>query len=242
MLETLGVRAHNMQKRRTRILAEARGLLARGGFDAMNLRELARLADVTVPTIYNLIGNKEEVIVALMEEALAEIEARIDTAANDTPLAHATAVVTASTALFAEDEDFYRPAFLAVEYLEQAGPHHDKVARLYAWGRRFIDDGIAACRAAGLLRGAVKAPVLGDLVLRSYRANCRAWAGGQYAIEEFSRLTLLDIHVALAADATDAFRQQLVRQISALSAPAASRTSRAIRTRRAARRQQENTQ
>ena len=66
MLEPVSVRAHNMQKRRARILAEARGLLARGGFEAMNLRDLARLAAVTVPTIYNLIGNKEEVIVALI--------------------------------------------------------------------------------------------------------------------------------------------------------------------------------
>lgn len=238
MLEIVGVRAHNMQKRRARILAEARGLLARGGFDAMNLRELARLADVTVPTIYNLIGNKEEVIVALMSEALTEIESRIDTASDDEPLARAVAVVTASTALFAEDEEFYRPAFLAVEFLEQSGPHHDKVARLYAWGRRFIDDGIAACREAGLLRGAVKAEVIGDLVFRNYRANCRAWASGQYALAEFGRLTLLDIHLALAADAVDAFRQQLVKKISALSAPAAS-APRADTARRSARRTQE---
>ncbi len=238
MLEIVGVRAHNMQKRRARILAEARGLLARGGFDAMSLRELARLADVTVPTIYNLIGNKEEVIVALMSEALTEIESRIVTASDDEPLVRAVAVVTASTALFAEDEEFYRPAFLAVEFLEQSGPHHDKVARLYAWGRRFIDDGIAACREAGLLRGAVKAEVIGDLVFRSYRANCRAWASAQCALAEFGRLTLLDIYLALAADAIDAFRQQLVKKISALPAPAAS-APRADTARRSARRTQE---
>lgn len=239
MLEVVGVRAHNMQKRRARILAEARGLLARGGFDAMNLRELARLADVTVPTIYNLIGNKEEVIVALMGDALAEIEARIDTAGDAAPLARAVAVVTASTALFAEDEDFYRPAFLAVEYLEQSGPHHDKVARLYAWGRRFIDEGIAACRDAGLLRGDVQPAVLGDLVFRSYRTNCRAWAGGHCSLAEFGRLTQLDIHLALAADAVDAFRRPLVAKITALSATSAGRAAKADKARRPARRTQE---
>lgn len=234
MLEVVGMRAHNMQKRRARILGVARGLLARGGFDAMNLRELARLADVTVPTIYNLIGNKEELIVALMGEALAEIESRIETVADAAPLERAVAVVTASTALFAEDEDFYRPAFLAVEYLEQSGPHHDKVARLYAWGRRFIDEGLAACRAAGLLRGEVPGAVAGDLVFRSYRANCRAWAAGQYTLAEFERLTLLDIHLALAADAVDAFRRPLLQKITALSARAG-RTARAAKARRTAR-------
>ncbi|HMM74254.1 MAG TPA: TetR/AcrR family transcriptional regulator [Gammaproteobacteria bacterium] len=239
MLEIVGVRARNMQKRRARILAEARGLLARGGFEAMNLRELARLADVTVPTIYNLVGNKEEVIVALMSEALAEIEARIGTADKVEPLERAVAVVTASTALFAEDEDFYRPAFLAVEYLEQSGPHHDKVARLYAWGRRFIDEGIAACRDAGLLRGDVRPAVLGDLVFRSYRSHCRAWAGGHCSLAEFARLTLLDIHLALAAAAIEAFRPPLVKRITALSATAAGRASKAAKARRPARRTEE---
>lgn len=239
MLEVLGARAHNMQKRRARLLGEARGLIARGGFEAMSLRELARLAEVTVPTIYNLIGNKEELVVALMSEALAEIESRIETVADAAPLERAVAVVTASTALFAEDEDFYRPAFLAVEYLEQSGPHHDKVARLYAWGRRFIDEGIAACRAAGLLRGDVASTVLGDLVFRSYRTNCHAWAAGHSTLAEFERLTLLDIHLALAADAVEAWRRPLVQQIWALSASAAGRATRAAKPRRPARRNEE---
>ena len=41
---THSVREQNMQKRRERILAEARNLLARDGFDALNLRDLASKA------------------------------------------------------------------------------------------------------------------------------------------------------------------------------------------------------
>ena len=71
------VRARNMQKRRARIVTEARRLLARGGFEALNLRDLARQAELTVPTIYNLIGKKDDVLFALAAEVLTEIEARI---------------------------------------------------------------------------------------------------------------------------------------------------------------------
>ena len=85
MTGLVSLRSQNMQKRRARILAEARGLLARGGFDAMSLRELARLADVTVPTIYNLVGNKEEVLLALFSEVLDEIESRIETGRKAEP-------------------------------------------------------------------------------------------------------------------------------------------------------------
>ena len=217
MNEPVSLRAHNMQKRRARILREARTLLARGGYEAMNLRELARLAEVTVPTIYNLIGNKEEVVVALVGEALFEVELRMRTAGEGDPLARATAIVTASTALYSEDEDFYRPAFLAVESLAQIGPIDDNVARLYAWGHRLIDDGIRACRDAGLLHGRVREEALGDLVFRSYRSNCRAWASGQIEIDEFRRCALLDIHLALAADAVESFHPRLLKKISSLS-------------------------
>ena len=240
MLEPVSVRAHNMQKRRARILAEARGLLARGGFEAMNLRDLARLAAVTVPTIYNLIGNKEEVIVALIGDALFEVETRIQTASDAEPLALATAIVTASTALYAEDEQFYRPAFLAVEHLAQVGPDDDRVARLYAWGHRLIDDGVRACREARLLAGRVRAEAIADLVFRSYRSSCRAWASGQISIDEFRRVALLDIHLALAADAVDTFHAQLLKKIAALSAPA-EREATAPASARGARRQQEKT-
>ena len=53
----ISVREFNMAKRRQRILAEARRLIARGGIEALNLRKLAAAAEVTVPTIYNVRSN-----------------------------------------------------------------------------------------------------------------------------------------------------------------------------------------
>ncbi len=218
MTGLVSLRSQNMQKRRARILAEARGLLARGGFDAMSLRELARLAGVTVPTIYNLVGNKEEVLLALFSEVLDEIESRIETGRKAEPLALATAVVTESTGLFAEDQDFYRTAFLAVEYLNQSGAHDSRVAQLYAWGERLITAGFLACRDARLLRGRIAPAQLGELILRSYRSSCRAWATGQIELAEFRRLALTDVHITLAADAVESFQALLQKKIAELAA------------------------
>lgn len=215
---TTNLRAQNMQKRRDRLLAEARALLTVHGVEAFNLRELARLAEVTVPTIYNLIGNKEEVLVALFAEVLEEIEARIRDRAIGEPLARAGAVAEISTALFAEDENFYRSAFLAVEYLNQSGAHHDKVTQLYAWGERMTTDGVLACQAANLLAGRIAPALLGELVLRSFRTTCREWAFAQISLDEFRRVALIDIYTTLAADAVDHFQSVLVDKIAALAA------------------------
>lgn len=215
---TSNLRAQNMQKRRDRLLAEARVLLTAQGFEALNLRELARLAEVTVPTIYNLIGNKEEVLVALFAEVLTEIEARIRDRAIGEPLARAGAVAEISTALFAEDEDYYRSAFLAVEYLNQSGAHHERVTQLYAWGERMATDGVLACQAANLLRGRIAPALLGELILRSFRTTCREWAFAQITLDEFRRIALIDIYTTLAADAVDRFHSVLVDKIAALAA------------------------
>lgn len=215
------VREQNMQKRRDRLLTEARALLTVHGFEALNLRELARLAEVTVPTIYNLIGNKEEVLVALFAEVLSEIEARIRDRDIGEPLARAGAVAEISTALFAEDENYYRSAFLAVEYLNQSGAHHDKVTQIYAWGERMTTEGVLACQAARLLAGRVAPGLLGELILRSFRTTCREWAFGLISLEEFRRIALVDIYITLAADAVPAFQIMLVEKIAALGATGA---------------------
>ncbi len=63
-----------MQKRRDRILEEAGQLLSRNDTSAFSLRKLAEAADVTVPTLYNLIGNKDAILVKLGSKMLERIE------------------------------------------------------------------------------------------------------------------------------------------------------------------------
>ena len=63
------LRDTNMRKRRERILHAARTLIATDGFEALNVRALAAAAGVTVPTLYNLIGRKEAIVVASLPAA-----------------------------------------------------------------------------------------------------------------------------------------------------------------------------
>lgn len=58
-------------ERRARILAAARRLIAERGFDGLTMRELARASRVSVPTVYNLFGGKQAVLMAELEETFA---------------------------------------------------------------------------------------------------------------------------------------------------------------------------
>ena len=59
-------RSKNMAKRREAILREARSLIANEGFEALKIRDLAARAGLTVPTIYNLIGGKNEILAVII--------------------------------------------------------------------------------------------------------------------------------------------------------------------------------
>ena len=218
------LREFNMAKRRSRILHEARRLITGGGFDTFNLRALASAAEVTVPTIYNLIGNKEAIVTALFLDVIAEIDKRVGLHRNDEPLEMAVAAVTESTGMFEEDEDYYRAAFIAVEHLDQCGPHHHTVSQIYAWGECLFIDGLNACAEIGLVRGRIPPAVLGQQILRSYRTSCRAWAFGQMSIQEFRAAALTDVYICLAADAVETFHATLIKKISALNETQATST------------------
>ena len=203
-----------MEKRRLRIVAEARKLLASGGNTALNLRDLADQAEVTVPTIYNLIGKKEDVLLAVADEVLTEIESHMTPVSSTEPLNAATAIVDASIELFGEDQDFYRAAFLAVEGLDESGQHHHEVERIYAWAEALVAEGLAACLEAKLLRGRVPVELMSQLMTRTYRMNCRGWAFGHYDIDTFHRQAIGDLYLILAADAVETFHTRLMRNTS----------------------------
>lgn len=57
-----------MRNRRARILATARQILASAGSDQLTIKNIALSAELSVPTIYNLIGTRHEVLVHAMND------------------------------------------------------------------------------------------------------------------------------------------------------------------------------
>ena len=61
------------QQRRERILLSARDQLSQLGYEGLNMRELAVIADVSTSTLYNLYQSKDTLILAALEDQLADI-------------------------------------------------------------------------------------------------------------------------------------------------------------------------
>ncbi len=213
----MNTRAINMQKRRDRILTEARRVIAEHGYDALNTRDLAKAAGVTAPTLYNLIGNKDQILVALFLEAVERVEERLTPFENARPLDMAEAIVVQSAELFAGDENYYKAAIIAGDRMGR-NPVQTQAADLI--NARSSEMAAKACRAAqaeGLLRGNISASAMGEQMYVCYRVPFRDWAFGLVDLDEFARIALRGFYMCLASDAVDTFRQQLLTKLQKLN-------------------------
>lgn len=210
------VRSLNKQKRRDRILAEARNLIAREGFDALSLRELAACADVSVPTIYNLIGCKEQLLEMLVLGAFADFE-KLMQQKPPVPVVRLPAkMLDTLIEMISGDPDYYRATFLASERIAgQQGVPGDTGFRRVAL-RRLAAKLIEEAQAQELLRGEIAPRALVETLLASHDAAYCGWAHRVLSLEEFRAGSLRGFYIALAADAVDSFREALVAELNGL--------------------------
>jgi len=79
-----GWRWHDQRRRRACILAAARKAMTRGSFEDVQLRAIARHSGVSVQTVYNLVGNRAE----LMEASAADWVSAIAAEARSQAMHH----------------------------------------------------------------------------------------------------------------------------------------------------------
>ncbi|MEP3422862.1 MAG: TetR/AcrR family transcriptional regulator [Erythrobacter sp.] len=208
-------REDKKSQRAERILSHARAMIAKDGFEALKIRELAERAELTVPTIYNLIGGKGEILNRIIEalvQRLHEVQSRSDFSSIEAGFEQQ---ITQFADLFAQDEDFYRAAFVAGDrsgLFEQQSDHG-----IFA---QSLKQPVQACKAAqadGLLKGSISAEQMGRQVYDSYRLARQDWANGYFDLDGFRNQALTGVFITLAADATPEFRDRLLKRISNLA-------------------------
>jgi AcrR family transcriptional regulator len=222
MNQAVGLRETNKQLRRERILEAARDIIRSRGYEALNIRELAEAAGVTAPTIYNLIGNKTEILRCLAEDIEIELARLHEQSTALDPIAKIEEVVHWVRVSCGRDERFSRELFRALDG-QEAGPSRISVLHAGLWVA--IED----CQRAldqRLLRGTITPEVLGrELASRVDQAQ-HLWLRGVCTLDEMERQALIGCCVTLAADATPALHERLVAKIRALQRAGARRNAR----------------
>jgi len=210
-------RTANMKKRRDRILAEARAVIAGPGYDALSTRALAKAAGVTVPTLYNLIGNKEEIMRVLIMEGMDRTEERLHDFDHASPLEMAEAIIIQSTELYAEDEVYYQSVGIAADRVASDTGIYDGWQLLTQRSEHLAAKACSAALEQGLLHGNIPTADLARQFFISFSGPMREWAYSVIPLDQFKKRVLCGFYICLAADAQPHFHQQLIEKLKEIN-------------------------
>jgi len=205
-------RVRNMDARRQRILDEACRLLADGGTDGLTLRALAENSGVTVPTIYNLVGCKEQVVTSLIVAALDKLDEALQGGPSVRGIARVEAAVGASIGLFLGEPGRYTAVFRALQEM-QGKPEDVVLGPLFRRAGEVYCLAVQQAQLDGDLHGRLRPVPLGHHILHAQIESFRLWGVGTFAPPVVRARAFYALYVSLLADATKPVRKRLLERL-----------------------------
>ena len=172
------------------------------------MRKLAQEAGLSVTTLYNLFGVREDILIALVHDAIDRVDQILEREAPlEDPIERCRAVITVSIRYFAEHEAIFRPMILAL--YQGLSPDLTDKAGTPERAARMQHVALEAAMSQGLIRDALDLGVLSSQIYHGYEMACCQWAFGQIDEAGFRARALYGLYVALLAVATEKLRPQL---------------------------------
>lgn len=192
-----------MAERRARILEAARTIIAVRGFEALTVRELADAAGVTVPTIYNLVGSKEQVLIAAVTEQTERFLHGIERAAGDV-----IAIVEANLRELLRMPRYYRTLLRLLLTSDDARASRQTVSLALGGQLRAA---IGELAEADGLEDWVDLDVLGRQLQRFLAGASQEWATGALSDDEFARAELQGVALLMLGATRGSVRDSYLR-------------------------------
>lgn len=209
------LREINIEVRRQRIIEAARTLIAAGGMSSLSMRKLGAEAGLSVTTLYNLFGNSDGILSALIDDTIDRVDEALERKAQrEDPLEQCHAAIIVSVQCMIEDAAIYCPLGIA---------RYERLARAGAEERR-VSDRAAAIVAVSIERAITQGQLTDQLdphhlAQQMFTTWDRAfvhWAFGLIDEAEFRTRALYGMYVVLLGIATDTVRPQILNQLHEL--------------------------
>ena len=203
--------AEAMQQRREDIITAAQNLLAQEDLGAFSVRKLATSAGVSVATIYNLIGNRQAVLFAIVNDLTKQMGSKHENFDETSALDFVERQLKALLSFTKSRENLLRSANLAFDQLSREADWSKSTTRIVKTAETTYVDIFTS---SGELRGDINPRVLSELVYRAYLNATMNWAYRRLSMNKYKRMVLRDALIVLLADATDSFRPRLLERLS----------------------------
>ena len=206
-------RQANKRLRRERIFNIAMRLIAEKGLEDFTISGLAKEAGVTTPTIHNLFGKKSDIINELVSNLIEEMLGTTHNLPAD-PIENTKFFVNSVAAVFEQDSDFYRAAFMSAEQLRLFDPRipnglFQRAEQLAAPRKEWYE--------SGLLLGNIEPSMIMKKVHESNRIARIDWVSGYIDLNQFRHKAIKGILLVYAADASPELHVLLIEEINRLN-------------------------
>ena len=207
--EPSGLRERNKERRRRAIVAAARDAWREFGIAGATLEHIARSAGVAPQTLYNLIGSRDALMGAVLDELVDELERSL-ASREERGVALGRALISESVARFAADPDVFKPIVRQL---------HDTV--LDHIRNRDVDrlqiEALRQARQDGALSRAAPAEVLGSQIFFAYMGALNAWASDRLDDRAFEASALLALYTSLHPFASAREQPRFAREVRRLA-------------------------
>jgi AcrR family transcriptional regulator len=211
-------REANVAARRQHILESARTLLAEAGQDGFSMRKLAREADLSVTTLYNLVGSREDILRALIEDSVERYESTVTAPASfGDSLMRTMKAFEIVLRYFVEDAAVLKPLIVA-NFATGYGEELKKADRgLYIRGaKESVKECLQDAVAEGQIRDVVSPEFLEAQFYVGLELALERWAFGFLDEDEFRAKSLCGAYLTLLAVASPENRPQLESELRKL--------------------------
>jgi len=198
-------------ERRKRILAAARRLVITEGYDGLTMRDLARASRVSVPTLYNLFGSKDAILVAELEASARVIAGKL--IPGKSFFANGMAAFDAGMELIESSPEFFR----AVMRMAMTSPETAPMRRRAEEGFIAIMAGnLSAAKAAGQLAAWAEPAIVARHMFAHHMACFLAWGMDELDLPAFRIAALSGICHLLIGVARGQFATEVEASLRAV--------------------------
>jgi AcrR family transcriptional regulator len=200
-------------ERRTRILAAARELIAERGSAGLTMRDLAKASRVSVPTLYNLFGGKQALLLGELESTFAAVVAGIERARTGNVVDRALATCDAGNADLLAAPRYSRELILLFLTSSETAPLRRSSAEAYA---ELMADLLRDGQRAGDVEPWIDPLLLSRRMFAHYQLTMIEWARGELDTDGFRAATRFGMCAMLLGVTRGAARRQVQRKMRSL--------------------------
>ncbi|MBA3499253.1 MAG: TetR/AcrR family transcriptional regulator [Myxococcota bacterium] len=198
-------------ERRERIISAARELVTKHGYEGLTMRDLAAAARVSVPTLYNLFGSKDAILVAELGRTAVVIASRIQQ--HGTFFARGMAAFEAGMDQIEEQPAFFR----AVMHMFLTSPESGDMRRRSEEGYiAIMTANLRAAEQAGQFAEWAEPEVVARHMYGLYVSIFLAWAADELDMKGFRNAALSGICHLLVGVTLGAFHDEALARLRKL--------------------------